>query len=271
MPFVAILGAGPLGGALAYALANRARFDEVRLVDPDKTIAAGKALDILQSGPVDGYSTSVTGHASLDAAQGAWVIVLADPVQPEPLAHLKELHRRSPGATIVCADAAHQLVLARAVATGAVPPDKLIGSAPAAAAGAARALLALELDTSPAAVHVGVASDDGFGPCRIDWTTTTFDGEPAEASLRRERRARMDERMAALWPPGPLTLAAAGARVAEAAWFGTRRALPCWWVTDGGAGAPGVHKVRFAAGGRATAVSASGAAGAALVAARAGR
>ena len=33
MPFVAILGAGPLGGALAYALANRARFGEVRLVE----------------------------------------------------------------------------------------------------------------------------------------------------------------------------------------------------------------------------------------------
>ena len=107
MPFVAILGAGPLGGALAYALASRGRFDEVRLIDPEKTLAAGKALDILQSGPVDGYSTRVTGSALLDAANGAWVAILADPVQPDPLNHLEELHQRSPGAIVVCADAAH--------------------------------------------------------------------------------------------------------------------------------------------------------------------
>ena len=105
MPFVAILGAGPLGGALAYALASRGRFDEVRLIDPEKTLAAGKALDILQSGPVDGCSTRVTGSASLDEADGAWVAILADPVQPDPLTHLAALHRRSPGAIVVCADA----------------------------------------------------------------------------------------------------------------------------------------------------------------------
>ena len=98
MPFVAILGAGPLGGALTYALASRGRFEDVRLIDPEKTLAAGKALDILQSGPVDGYSTRVSGSASLDAAAGAWVLALADPVTPDPLTHLRELHRRSPGA-----------------------------------------------------------------------------------------------------------------------------------------------------------------------------
>ena len=98
MPFVVILGAGPLGGALAYALASRGRFDEVRLIDQEKTLAAGKALDILQSAPVDGCSTRVKGSASLEEAEGAWVAMLADPVNPDPLAHLAALHLRSPGA-----------------------------------------------------------------------------------------------------------------------------------------------------------------------------
>ncbi len=252
MPFVAILGAGPLGGALAYALAARGRFDEVRLIDPEKTLAAGKALDILQSGPVDGYSTRVTGSASLDAADGAWVTLLADPVQPDPLAHLAQAHRRSPGAIIVCAAAGDATVLARAVATGIVPPDRIAGSAPVAAASSARALLALELDVSPSQVLVAVP---GVGPAvpgasTIDWTRTSVDGVPAGTCLPREQQARLDARVAALWPPGPYTLAAAAARVAEAAWFGSRSTFPCWWVTDGGAGVPDVRPLRFAPGGR---------------------
>jgi malate dehydrogenase len=249
MPFVAILGAGPLGGALAYALASRGRFDEVRLIDPEKTLAAGKALDILQSGPVDGYSTRVTGSASLDAAAGAWVTVLADPITPDPLNHLKDLHKRSPGAVIVCADSAHHLVVARAVATGAVPPDRLVGSAPTAAAAAARALLALDADTSPSAVHVGIASGEAR-PCVVDWSRTSVDGAPAENACRRDQRDRVNARLAGLWPLGAYTLGAAAARVAEAAWFGSRQAFPCWWVTDGGVAPPAVSLVRFAPGGR---------------------
>src|SRR4051794_37991132 len=140
MPFAAILGAGPVGGALAYALASRGRFDEVRLIDPEKTLAAGKALDILQSGPVDACSTRVRGSAVLDDANGAWVAILADPIQSDPLAHLAALHRRSPGAIVVCAGAADAEVMSRAVAMGTVAPDRLVGAAPLAMASAARAL-----------------------------------------------------------------------------------------------------------------------------------
>lgn len=251
MPFVAILGAGPLGGALAYALACRSRFDEVRLIDPEKTIAAGKALDILQSGPVDGYSTRVTGGASLDAANGAWVTILADPLTPDPLTHIGELHRRSPGAVLVCADAAHAQVLTRAVAKGLVPPDRVVGSSPVATASAARALLALDADISPSLVHVGLTTGEAPGHCRIDWARTSIDGVSADTALRRDQHDRLDARLDALSPPGPLTLGAAAARVAEAAWFGSRVSFPCWWVTDGGAGHPTIRGLRFAPGGRA--------------------
>ena len=61
MSTVAIIGAGPLGGALASALARRARVGEVRLIDPEGRVAEGKALDILQSSPVDAFNTRVTG------------------------------------------------------------------------------------------------------------------------------------------------------------------------------------------------------------------
>ena len=153
MPFVAILGAGPLGGALAHALAARGRFDEVRLIDPEKTLAAGKALDILQAAPVDGSSTRVTGSASIDDAGGAWVAILADPINPDPLTQLAELHRRSPGALLVCADAGHGVAMSRAVAKGVAAPDRLIGAAPLAVASAARALIAHDQDINTARIQ----------------------------------------------------------------------------------------------------------------------
>src|SRR5215213_5335485 len=78
MSTVAIIGAGPLGGALAHALAGRGRVNEVRLIDPEGRIAEGKALDILQSAPVQQFSTRVTAAPGYAAAAGVDVIVFAD-------------------------------------------------------------------------------------------------------------------------------------------------------------------------------------------------
>src|SRR5258708_38961348 len=99
MSTVAIIGAGPLGGALARSLAGRGRVGEVRLIDPEGRVAEGKALDILQSSPVEPFDTRVTGATTYAAAAGADAIVLADLVSGgeiagEPgLALLRQLAR----------------------------------------------------------------------------------------------------------------------------------------------------------------------------------
>ena len=79
MSTIAIIGAGPLGGALAHTLAGRSRVGEVRLIDPEGRIAEGKALDILQSSPVEQFSTRVTAATSYAAAAGADVDRLCRP------------------------------------------------------------------------------------------------------------------------------------------------------------------------------------------------
>ena len=65
MSFIAIVGAGAIGGALAQRLAARGRVREVRLIDDQGSVAQGKALDIQQSGAVDGFTTTLTA-ASCD-------------------------------------------------------------------------------------------------------------------------------------------------------------------------------------------------------------
>ena len=78
---VVILGAGELGGALAHKLAARDRVRSVCLVDAAKGVAAAKALDIRQAGPVERFGTRVTA-GTLDAVVGAGVVVVADPAGP---------------------------------------------------------------------------------------------------------------------------------------------------------------------------------------------
>jgi malate dehydrogenase len=78
MSFIAIIGAGPIGGSLAHKLAQRSRVGEVRLIDSAGSIARGKALDILQSSPIESISTRVTGAEEINAAAGADAIVIAD-------------------------------------------------------------------------------------------------------------------------------------------------------------------------------------------------
>ena len=57
---VTVVGAGNVGGTTAQRLAEKNLYDVV-LVDIAQGVPQGKALDILQAGPVCGYSTQVLG------------------------------------------------------------------------------------------------------------------------------------------------------------------------------------------------------------------
>ena len=78
MATVCIIGAGELGGAVAHALARGERAGRVVLIDAAGNIATGKALDIQQSGAVEGFHTRVDGTNDLTRVAGAAVVVIAD-------------------------------------------------------------------------------------------------------------------------------------------------------------------------------------------------
>src|SRR5258706_7616070 len=71
MSLVAILGAGEIGGATARALAVRARVGAIRLIDEQPNIAAGKALDLRQAGPICGADTRIDGSTDFSSTAGA--------------------------------------------------------------------------------------------------------------------------------------------------------------------------------------------------------
>ena len=84
MSTVAILGAGELGGAIAHALAARGAAARVLLIDPQGQVAAGKALDIQQSGAISGFTTRLEGATDPTRVVGCSVCVVADRAGPTP-------------------------------------------------------------------------------------------------------------------------------------------------------------------------------------------
>ena len=79
MNSIAILGAGELGATLARLTAEAEIARRVILLDADEGKARGKALDLAQSGPIEGYDTQVEGGARLAPGDAHDVVVIADP------------------------------------------------------------------------------------------------------------------------------------------------------------------------------------------------
>src|SRR6476660_594181 len=119
MDRIVILGAGELGGLLAHVLARRAVAQDVCLIDEKGRAAEGKALDIMQAAPVEGFSTTVVGSSDASVAGGATVIVIADAFgggewQGEPaLALLTRVRDFAPKSLVVCAGALQRELIER--------------------------------------------------------------------------------------------------------------------------------------------------------------
>ncbi|MCX6353198.1 MAG: malate dehydrogenase [Bacteroidetes bacterium] len=64
MTKVSVIGAGNVGATCAEVLAHRDVANEVILVDIKQNFAEGKALDIWQTAPVNGYNTRVYGSTN---------------------------------------------------------------------------------------------------------------------------------------------------------------------------------------------------------------
>ncbi|MEX2661462.1 MAG: hypothetical protein WD227_06010 [Vicinamibacterales bacterium] len=233
MSVIAIIGAGPLGGALAHKLAGRSRTAEVRLIDPEESVAKGKALDILQSGPVENAGVRVTAHGSLHAAVGAEAIVFADAVSGAEhageagLALVRQLDAAGASAPLVFAGATQRSLMQPCIRELHIPSARVLGTAPAALASALRALSGAILDTSAVEITLQVL---GVPPRHtvVAWQEATVSGQPLTAVMAAHEIAALSARIPGLWPPGPYALASAAARVAEALCSGSRRQYSCF-------------------------------------------
>ncbi|MBI2958413.1 MAG: malate dehydrogenase [Chloroflexi bacterium] len=82
-PKVTVVGAGNVGATCAERVAEKGYADVV-LVDIVEGLPQGKALDLLQSGPIVGFDTSVTGSNSYEATDHSDIVVITSGVARKP-------------------------------------------------------------------------------------------------------------------------------------------------------------------------------------------
>ena len=232
---VAIIGAGELGGSLAHVLARREIVRRIQLIDPSGQIAAGKALDIMQTGPIEGFTTPVAGSTDLSRVAGCALVIVADPGTPQadtdPLLVLTQLKRLAARAVVLCAGVDGRMLVERGVRELQYSRETLIGSAPEALASAIRAVVALQVNGSVRDVVLTVM---GTPPANafVSWEDASIGGCAATRVLDEPTLRKLTSQIPPLWPPGPHALAHSAAEAVAAICGVSRRAVSCFVAPD---------------------------------------
>jgi len=83
MPKITVVGAGNVGASAALYAAE-AELGDVTLVDVIEGVAKGKALDLLEAGPVRGYDAYVEGAGDIKAVRGSDLIIVTAGLPRKP-------------------------------------------------------------------------------------------------------------------------------------------------------------------------------------------
>ena len=80
---IALIGAGQIGGTLAHLVAMK-ELGDVTLFDIVDGVPQGKALDLSQSGPVEGFNSTIKGTSEYKDIAGANVVIVTAGVPRKP-------------------------------------------------------------------------------------------------------------------------------------------------------------------------------------------
>src|SRR5512144_2904431 len=80
---IAMIGAGMIGGTLAH-LSVLKRLRDVVLFDVVEGLPQGKALDLLDAGPIEGFDANVAGTNSDEEIEGADVCIVTAGLARKP-------------------------------------------------------------------------------------------------------------------------------------------------------------------------------------------
>jgi malate dehydrogenase len=84
MSKITVVGAGNVGATCANVLAHEDLVNEVVLIDIQGNLAKGKALDMWQQAPIDGYSTRLTGGGDYALSANSDIVVITAGVPRKP-------------------------------------------------------------------------------------------------------------------------------------------------------------------------------------------
>lgn len=262
---IALIGAGQVGGNLALLAAEKELGDIVLFDIPAaEGTAKGKALDIAQLLPVDGYDARLSGTSSYDDVAGADVCLITAGIPRKPGMSREDLldtnikiitdvatnlKRTCPNAfCIVVSNPLDAMVYAFKKLTG-LPKQRVVGMAGILDSARFRTFIAMDLNVSVEDVQAFVLG--GHGDDMVPLTRCcSVGGIPVTELLSKERIDAIVERtrkaggeLVALYKTGSAYYAPAAAVIAmaEAYLRDKKRVFPCAAYLEGEYGINGYY------------------------------
>ena len=140
---ITLIGAGQIGGTLAHLIALKELADVV-LFDVAAGIAKGKALDIAQSSPVNGFNVNLLGTDNYEDTKNSDVIIITAGVPRKPgmtrddlleinLKIIKQvaegIKNTSPNAFVICITNPLDVIVMALQKYSGLPKNKVVGMA----------------------------------------------------------------------------------------------------------------------------------------------
>ncbi|MFZ5434606.1 MAG: malate dehydrogenase [Calditrichota bacterium] len=205
---VTVIGAGNVGATVAYVLAQKGIVNEIALIDVLEGVPQGKALDMYQSGAVEGYDTRIIGTNDYADTKGSDIIVMTagKPRKPgmsrEDLLNVNiaivkdavgQAAKLSPNALMIVVSNPLDAMCYGALKISGFKPNRVFGMAGILDTARFRAFIAMETGMSMKDIQAMVLG--GHGDTMVPLSRmTTVGGVPLTSLVSKERIDAMVDR-----------------------------------------------------------------------------
>ena len=207
VPRVTVIGAGQVGATTAHLLALKGLAD-ITLIDVVDGLAQGKALDMSQAAPVEGYTVAIQGTTDFTAMAGSRLVIVTAGLARKPGMSREDLlvananivgpiaervGKLAPQAVLLIVTNPLDIMVALALQRSGLGRARVLGMAGVLDSARLRAFLAQRLGVAPAAVQAMVLGSHGdlMVPLR---SSVTVNGRPVTGQVPAEELERIFQR-----------------------------------------------------------------------------
>jgi malate dehydrogenase len=252
---ISIIGAGFVGATAAHWAAEK-ELGDVVLVDIIEGIPQGKALDLFEASPIEGFDAKVTGSNGYDETKDSDVVIITSGVPRKPGMSREDLLEtnkkiiesvvsqvvaKSPKAILITVTNPLDTMTYLALKRSGLPKEKVIGMAGILDTARFKAFIAMELGVSVEDIQALLLGGHGDEMVPLP-RYTTVSGIPLSQLLSKEKIDRLVDRtrkgggeIVNLLKTGSAFYApsAAAIQMTEAILKDKKRILPCCVYLDG--------------------------------------
>ncbi len=260
---ITVVGAGFVGATAAHWAAAK-ELGDVVLVDIVEGVPQGKALDLMQAGPVEGFNVNVVGTNGYDETAGSDVVIITAGLPRKPGMSRDDLLQknfqivksvteqvapRSPNAVLIVVSNPLDAMAYTALRVSGFPKERVVGMAGILDTARFRTFVSMELGVSVEDIQAFVLGGHGDSMvplaryCSVGGIplTSLLSAERIEAIIDRTRKGGAEivnylKTGSAFFAPS-----ASAVQMAEAILRDQKRVLPCAAYLEGEYGYEGIY------------------------------